>query len=233
MEITYRDYLDAVKSGNVEEYIKGKFGEAEANFHLYRRKPEDLSYGFKVVRDYEKDLTWGQFIAIENLLMRGSKDEILDKLPCLIIRGENEDIFSNDDPNYEKALCYTIKDLPAGDVINEISNFYDLREAFLSKKYNGVFYKEKEEENEDKEEEKKDKKPDPYEQFSSQWYWYVLTRELAIDNIVITQDVSKSKIENALDTRLGLVAPEIAFKRQKGMLEEFEEKKMKMRNDFS
>jgi len=230
--ITYKDYLDGLKTGDIDKYLTERYGDGEVRFQLYRRQPEDLSYNFHVIRDYENQLTWGQFIAIENVLVSGDRNKIFEQLPCLIIRPENEDIFSNDEQNKEKALCYSIKELPALDVLNEVARFYELRDEFLVKKYNGVFYKEKDEEDEEEKQEEKPKE-DPFQRFSSQWYWYMLTRELAIDNIVITQDVSKSRIENALDTRLSLVAPEIAFKRQKGMLEEFENKKIAMKNDFS
>ena len=234
-ELTFRDYLAASDAKEQMDYYINLFGDVETamvmiTYHLKTKTPRGLGGVFKTIKDVS-DMTFGQFISAEVVLSSGNNSvENIKKLATIIIRPLDEEYYSNDDEEAEKALEETILNYDAREIVEEIERFKDIRDKFIKEKYRGVFYM-VDRENKELTEEEVSGKNKEQDEFVKQWYWYAITRRLAEENIVIRQDTSVSKFENALNTKMSFVAPDIAYNRHKQILEEIEEKKRKMKNN--
>jgi len=234
-ELTFRDYLAASNIEDNMKYYISLFGDVDTaltmvTYHLKTKKPRGLDGVFKTI-DKIEDMTFGQFISAEVVLSSGDNTvENIKKLAMIIIRPLNEELYSNDDEESEKALEETILNYDAREIVEEIERFKKIRDKFIKEDYRGVFYMVNRENKELTEEEVAGKNEEQ-DEFVKQWYWYAITRRLAEENIIIRQEPLVSRFENALNTKMSIVAPDIAYNRHKQILEEIEEKKRKMKDN--
>jgi len=232
-ELTFRDYLAASKADDPYEYYNELFGDKETasvmiTYHLKTKSVKGLGGKFKTI-DKIEDMTLGQFISCEVILTSGENNaENIKQLAKIVIRPLNEDIYSNDDEDIEKSLEEAILDYDAREIMEEVERFTEIRNKFIKEVYRGVFYMVDRQDKELMEEDVAGKDADQ-DEFIKQWYWYAITRKLAEENVIIRQEPLISKFENALNTKMAIVAPEIAYNRHKQILEEIEEKKRKMK----
>lgn len=232
-ELAFKHYLAAMESENPMEYYFNLFGDEETasimvTYHLKTKSVYGLKNDFKTIDNID-DMTFGQFISAEVILTSGDNSiDNIKKLASIIIRPLKEVIFSNDNEEDEIKLNNLILNYDAREIMEYIEKYKRLRNDYIKKKYRGVFYMVNRDDKELTEDEVSGKDVDK-DEFIKQWYWYAITRRLAEEDIVILQDKSVSKFENALNTKMSIVAPDIAYNRHKQILEEIEAKKQKMK----
>jgi predicted nucleic acid-binding protein len=231
--LSFKTYIEASKSKDALEYYKKLYGidtPVVLAYHLNTKTQYGVDGAFKTIKDIE-DMTWGQFVSAEIILSNTDSDraDMVLSLSKIVLRPIRESTFSNDDEAAEKKHEEDILNFDARSIMEEVESYISLRDDFIKKKYRGVFYMV----NKDGKELLEDEvagKDNAKDEFISQWYWYAITRSLAEDNIVINQDNNLTKIENALNTKMSLVAPEVAYKRHVQILEELERKKQEFKN---
>jgi hypothetical protein len=231
-ELTFETYVNASKAEDAYKYYKSIFGEETdllLSYHLKYKTNYGVTDDFKVVRDIN-DMTWGQFVSAEIILSNTEIDRVdmAVALANTVIRPINEVIFSNDNEAEEKEHEKAILKYDARSIIEEVEKYIKLRDDFIKNKYRGVFYMVDRENKELKEEDVSGKNKEQ-DEFIAQWYWYAITRDLAEENVVINTDSKLSKLENALNTKMSAIAPDIAYKRHKQILEEIEAKKQELK----
>lgn len=228
--LTWKEYLGAMASTDVLAYytkLYGNYAKAAAivNYNMNERAVVGIDNHFSLIRDINK-IVFGQFISAERALTSGLPNHIaLDLLAKAVIRPKGDKVFDNTDENKESLLESMIYYSEASEILSEIEKYTELRNDFINVKYNGVFYlpnREKIAEQESEEQDVPTAQETAEKNFEKQWYWYSIVRSLANEDI--------SRYEEILMTEMGVIAPELAYKRHKQIIEEAREKVRRAKN---
>lgn len=221
--ITWGDYLAGMQRedpfDHYDTLFDGKRQLAQMALVLTFKKANDetLDDRYKVFKDIN-GIVLGQFIACERAMTQELKDyQLLQTIANTVIRPITDEEFDNEDLDKEVAHQEALLEENAGLVLREVNRYAGLRKEFVHTTYNGVFYEPYEEESTDEPEEEGDEYTDVESNFTKDWYWYVIMRELAGEDIF--------KYDDVLMLKMSTVAPELAYKRQKQLIDNSRRKK--------
>jgi hypothetical protein len=216
---THLEIIDAVKSDAYTEYLEscdiGKKLEIlrdQSDVYPLPKSPDpdrvrSMSDKFNLYINI-LSMSLGQFIMLESEIRSSNTSD--EKVASLIIRPKDEKDYDNIDHEREEKILESILGEDVLDVYSVIGSMMLNREYMLFTKFSGVLYNRiEEQEEEDEEEEKSDKIGE--EEFSSQWFWYRIVRELAQGDITRFNDI--------YDLKMSVVMVELAFLAQKAILE--------------
>jgi len=209
----WEDYIKGYK--NLPEYLFKKYGTA-GKYKLEEmetRLPVGLEDKFKLVESIY-DMEFGHFIMAEMALTSGKENnEVMYNLANAVLRPISDDEFDNSDLKKEEEHIKKVLLEHAKDVLNECTLFSEKRNKFVKKDFNGVFYKDPDEdEDNDKEEDLDNGAEQTFEEsFNKDWYWYNIATTLAGNDIL--------KIEPIMMMKMKYVAPHLAYLRMKGIIE--------------
>jgi len=230
VNLLWRDYIKAIESGDAMSYYSTIYGSEEialvvVDYWMNQYKPLGLDGMFNLVESINT-MPFGQFIAGETALTSGfDKHKALEILSLTVLRPIEDVEFDNTDRVKEARHVEDVMNTQAAEVLNEIEKYVGIRDTFVNNTYAGVFYQiqnEVVEEEEDKSEYTADDTME--EQFSKQWYWYAIIRTLA--NEVMWD------YERVMMTPMNIVAPELAYKRHRQIVEEIREKRRNILNKY-
>jgi hypothetical protein len=152
----------------------------------------------------------GQFIMLEGQ-MRSNRPQD-DIIASLVIRPKDEAEYDNEDSLKEEALTKQLLEEDVLDVHSVIITMLLNRDFILFTKFSGVIYNRVDVDEEEEAEEEQEKGQGlGEEEFSSQWFWYRIVRELAQGDIRRFNDI--------YDLKMGVVMVELSFLAQKAILE--------------
>lgn len=222
----FGQYLQALKSGDINKWVfenmtnRNDFGKFKARAILLKSfsDGECPISRFKVYRNPD-ELVFGQFIFIETNIT--SNDKYYDKLLAFaryILRPVYDKDFDNEDLDKEEEHTKNVLNEPCENVLRVVNKYMDARNEFINKKYSGVFYKAKQDEDVV---EGDNKQYDNVDNKDKQWYWYSLIRTLS-GNL--------HKHKETLMLKMSEVAPEIAYLRYIEQKEEYERKVSELKN---
>ena len=220
VNLSWGSYLEALKSEDSLAYYANKYGNEDIakkviDYHMVTKELVGISDRFNLVSDINT-IPFGQFIMAEKALSSGlEKADAMYGLSLAVIRPLSDKEFDNTDVSKEEANTDDIINYDAAEILNTLEEYVQLRDEFVNTTYNGVFYAavDKEESGEDvKEIDEEDDEKTPEELFSSQWYWYSIVRSLAGESIW--------NYERILMTTMGDIAPELAYRRHKQIIED-------------
>lgn len=217
MKTKWKDYLELITYDKVEDYYLEKFDgdKQKASIAMvlsFTDKKDSVLLNNYNIYDSIDEMVFGQFIACEKVISSGNdKNIILEILSYNIFRPVNDIMFDNTDRQKEEIHVESIREEDSFVLIQIINKWLDHRNYYVNKKYNGVFYKIIDDEDVEDEEELTGDELSAEEQFSRNWYWYAMVRSLASENVL--------KIEEVLMKPMADIAPELAYRRQKDVID--------------
>lgn len=234
-ELTFETYLKASAlhdEDKINEFYKKLFGDDWSlllTYHLKTKQPKDLSNVFNI--EYNLDnMVFGQFIGNEKALSGGlSNEQSIEYLAYSLIRPKSDKEFDNTDAEKEQSNMNAILNSDARSVLDILNTFTKSRGEYINVKYKGVFYMTINE-NETEEDSEEENEFTPEDKFTNDWYWYAIVRTLADDGIVFQRRTGMSDIECVLMTKMSDIAPELAYKRQKQIIEEARQRRQESLN---
>ena len=215
---THLEIIKAVKSDSYLEYLdscdistKLEILREQSNIYPLPKSPDPervrgMSEKFNLYINV-LSMSLGQFIMLENNIRSSHHSD--EAIASLIIRPKEERDYDNTDSEREDRIIETILDEDVLDVYSVISSMMLNREYILFTKFSGVIYNRVEEEEEEEEEANTGKIGE--DEFSSQWFWYRIVRELAQGDI--------RRFDEIYDTKMSVVMVELSFLTQKAILE--------------
>lgn len=224
--LTWREYLGSLDAEDESAYYTELYGDVDkariiVNHNLKNKNILGLKGLFNTVDSIDK-MPFGQFIMAESALSSGhSNSDALRMLANAVIRPIGDKEFDNTDDKKEEIHQSQLLVFDAIEILNEIDMYIVIRNEFIKEKYAGVFYKKDSEETDNNEYEESALEA-AEANFSKQWYWYNIIRVLANENIM--------EYENILMMKMQDIAPELAFRRQRQIIEEIREKTKRIRN---
>jgi hypothetical protein len=222
--MTFKQYLEALSSGDIEKWIIENMTSGN-KFSKYKAASiikQALSSGycpverFRIYRNPD-DMVFGQFIALETKIT--SNDDVTNKLlhfAQYILRPIYDEEFDNEDIDKEQQHVDNILNEPCENILRVVNKYMEQRNEYIHNKYNGVFYKAKDDDEDETEEQN-----DNVDNLDGQWYWYSLIRTLS-GNL--------HKHNETLMLKMDVVAPEIAYIRYMEQKEEQERKLQEIKN---
>ncbi len=235
-ELTFETYLKASSLGDedkINEFYKELWGETYAvllTYHLKTKKPEDLSNTFTIISDIN-DMVFGQFIGVEKALGSNlSNEQAIENLAYILLRPISDVEFDNTDKEKEALNIRNILSSDARSVLQILNTFSKHRDVYIKDTYKGVFYQIVEK-TDDPEEEEDILEDSSESKFTNNWYWYAIARALAEDGIVFPKREGMSGIECVLMTKMSDIAPELAYKRHRQIIEDARERKRQVLNN--
>jgi hypothetical protein len=225
--LLWKDYIGASKSENTLEYYKKLYGSVDGaskviEYHLREKEVSSLEGLYGTVEAID-DMVFGQFIIAERALASGLEPyEALSALAVAVVRPIDDKEYDNTDRAKELQHADDLREHDAAEILKAIEEYTVIRDVFIKDTYKGVFYIENEE-TEDDEVIDKETESEPKtmeEHFSNNWYWYNIVRVLA--NEVIWE------YERIYMTPMSQIAPEMAFRRHKDIVEEIQRKRNEM-----
>ncbi len=240
-ELTFRNYLKALSisdDAKAEEFYKEILGDDWAvmlSYHLKIKKKIGVTDKFNVSFS-PTETVFGQFIAIEKALASGySKDKAIELLAYSVLRPLEDDVFDNTDVEKENVNRENILDYDASEIINTLNIYSTNRDVYIRETYNGVFYaiansEESVDEDDDREEEQTDEDESGEGLFRKQWYWYAMARSIAEDDLIYPRVENESRLGSVMMTPMTDIAPELAYKRQRDMIEYQRQRKQEIIN---
>ncbi len=212
--ITFKEYLQLLVYDNIIEGVAKVCDVKEWRAKLLLRKTNKRTEAVKKYREYTDmlDLVFGQFIALENIITRQSdhSQKLLD-IALFVIRKDGDEIFDNTNLVAEEKHKQDILNEPYPYVMSRIDKYFNIRDVFINKTFDGVFYKKKDDDSEDEEED-----TSSVNNNDGNWYWYSLIRTLANEDITNYEEVRMLPMD--------VVAPEVAYLRYTQVKEEQERK---------
>ena len=225
MRTTWKQYLESVAYEDPIEYFKEQYDGSEKIARLAvilagLPSDADLSERYNIITNID-EIPFGQFIACERAVSMGlPMQEALKILAQNVLRPKSDEEFDNTDPIKEQKHLDMLDEEAAADITSVLNKFSSLRKNYVHRTYNGVFYKEYQEPSEDEEED--DTPPTAEERYAKNWYWYVIMREIA------NQDIFR--YEQVLMLPMSVITPELAYRRHTQRMEEIERKRNEQLN---
>ena len=218
---THIKLIEALKEGTEEDFakassVKERVEVIKAKEEIYPLpKSPDPNRVREMAKRYNLytnilHMKLGQFIMLESQLRSSnSRDEVI---AALVIRPKDEKEYDNENPQKEEALTKQLLEEHVLDIHSVITTMLLNRDFVLFTKFSGVIYNRVEpNEEEVEEEEEKNNGQIGEEEFSSQWFWYRIVRELAQGDIRRFNDI--------YDLKMSVVMVELSFLAQKAILE--------------
>jgi hypothetical protein len=209
---------------NYEDYREGKIEEPDSTILLTLQKRDirnsfkktELPKEFKHIEDIH-NISLGHFQIIEQIISSETIDENkkLKLLAQFVIRPADEDLLNNADKDKENVHLKLLSDLEMGIIFNAITKYYELRDIYLYKRFNGVLYAAKS----DNEEEKTEAPSSNSAQIAraaheKKFFWHKINMNIAGGSVF---DVQK-----ALNLPMSKVMPILAEQRSEAMVVELE-----------
>lgn len=218
---THIKLIEALKEGTEEDFakassVKERVEVIKAKEEVYPLpKSPDPNRVREMAKRYNLytnilHMKLGQFIMLESQLRSSnSRDEVI---AALVIRPKDEKEYDNENPQKEESLTKQLLEEHVLDIHSVITTMLLNRDFVLFTKFSGVIYNRVEpDEEEVEEEEEKSNGQIGEEEFSSQWFWYRIVRELAQGDIRRFNDI--------YDLKMSVVMVELSFLAQKAILE--------------
>ena len=218
---THIKLIEALKEGTEEDFakassVKERVEVIKAKEEVYPLpKSPDPNRVREMAKRYNLytnilHMKLGQFIMLESQLRSSnSRDEVI---AALVIRPKDEKEYDNENPQKEESLTKQLLEEHVLDIHSVITTMLLNRDFILFTKFSGVIYNRVEpNEEEVEEEEEKNNGQIGEEEFSSQWFWYRIVRELAQGDIRRFNDI--------YDLKMSVVMVELSFLAQKAILE--------------
>lgn len=218
---THIKLIEALKEGTEEDFakassVKERVEVIKAKEEVYPLpKSPDPNRVREMAKRYNLytnilHMKLGQFIMLESQLRSSnSRDEVI---AALVIRPKDEKEYDNENPQKEESLTKQLLEEHVLDIHSVITTMLLNRDFVLFTKFSGVIYNRVEPNEEElEEEEEKNNGQIGEEEFSSQWFWYRIVRELAQGDIRRFNDI--------YDLKMSVVMVELSFLAQKAILE--------------
>lgn len=228
MKIRWEDYLIAIKREDPLDYYTEIYGSrniAQLAVIIESKKEieNDLDERYRVITNID-DMVFGQFISAEKAITAKEEKIIgMELLSYAIIRPLQDIEFDNTDTEKEIKLIKSIRDEDAFVILNELQKYAGLRKRYVHGKYNGVFYKIYNGEDDDDDDDPTEEDLTAEVKFSNEWYWYVIMRSLALEDM--------DRYEQILMTKMSEIAPELAFRRQRDIIEDARRRRQEQINN--
>ena len=217
---THIKLIEALKEGTEEDFakassVKERVEVIKAKEEVYPLpKSPDPNRVREMAKRYNLytnilHMKLGQFIMLESQLRSSnSRDEVI---AALVIRPKDEKEYDNENPQKEESLTKQLLEEHVLDIHSVITTMLLNRDFVLFTKFSGVIYNKVEPNEEELEEEEENNGQIGEEEFSSQWFWYRIVRELAQGDIRRFNDI--------YDLKMSVVMVELSFLAQKAILE--------------
>lgn len=218
---THIKLIEALKEGTEEDFakassVKERVEVIKAKEEVYPLpKSPDPNRVREMAKRYNLytnilHMKLGQFIMLESQLRSSnSRDEVI---AALVIRPKDEKEYDNENPQKEESLTKQLLEEHVLDIHSVITTMLLNRDFVLFTKFSGVIYNRVEPDEEEVEEEEEENNGQiGEEEFSSQWFWYRIVRELAQGDIRRFNDI--------YDLKMSVVMVELSFLAQKAILE--------------